>query len=145
MYPYRKIEELIGKTLVSAEGRVGGDMIVFTDDAGQQYKLYHEQDCCESVEIDDIVGDLQVLVGSPILVAREDANVPSKGYMIQIDFGDGKTEVCRDESYTWTFYNIATINGYVTIKWYGTSGGNYSESVTFGIVGHDVHAKDYWA
>lgn len=118
------VSVLIGKTLASVVRGVGNDddEIVFVTIDGETYKLYHFQDCCEHVAIEDIAGDLQDLVGSPILMAEEASNSE------ETPPPDDSSEV---ESYTWTFYKFATIKGYVTIRWFGSSNGYYSESVDF--------------
>lgn len=114
-----KIEDIIGKTLTKVERTdFDGDALTFYADDGTVYDMYHQQDCCESVDIEDICGDLADLVGTPIIMAE---NVYSEA-----DTKDG-----WNESATWTFYKFATVKGYVTIRWYGTSNGYYSESATF--------------
>lgn len=112
------ISILVGKTLTRIEGAIGDDRIEFEAGGDEQFFMYHSQDCCESVYVDDIIGDLNDLIGYPILQASEDSNEAG-----------AKNEY--DESWTWTFYNIATVKGHVQIKWYGTSNGYYSESVAF--------------
>lgn len=90
------------------------------------YKMYHQQDCCESVEIVDVCGDLNDLIGSEIIIADERTNE-------DINAGPREktwySEKFDPESCTWTFYEIGTINGGVTITWFGNSNGYYSESV----------------
>lgn len=82
---------------------------------GEHYSLYHDQDCCESVYIESISGDLTNLEGSPILRADEKIH----------------TSDTDDGSCTATFYTFATAKGYVDIRFNGESNGYYSESVNF--------------
>lgn len=116
------VKELIGKTMRKVDN-IGSREIVFVEEDGSIYKLYHEQDCCESVRVEDICGDLNDLVGSPIVMAEEITNdgAEPEGW---------KPDEYMD-SYTWTFYKFATIKGYVTIRWLGESNGYYSEHVSF--------------
>jgi hypothetical protein len=106
------IEEFVGQTIVKID--VQDTEIHWTMSNGVLYTMYHEQDCCESVWVEDVCGDIDNLTFTPILKAYEDSS---------------HSETDDYESETWTFYNIATIKGSVTIRWCGTSNGYYSESV----------------
>ena len=131
-YEDKGVQILLGKTLTEVR-QIDNDEILFTTDTGEEYKMYHNQDCCESVYIEDVVGDLQDLVGSPITVAEENTNSdnPQRFYYNDADKGsDNPDTYSEDESHTWTFYKLATIKGYVDIRWYGSSNGYYSESVS---------------
>lgn len=110
------ISMLIGRTISTIHE--DGSKIEIECDDGERFRFIHDQDCCESVYIESIEGDLQSLVGNQILVAEERSC-------------DWKALSDYDDSYTWTFYVMATIKGHVDIRWYGTSNGYYSESVDF--------------
>lgn len=105
---------LVGKILSNVE-QISDDEIIFTENTGRKWKMHHCHSCCESVTIESIVGDLQDLVDSEIVVAEEVTETGEKEY----------------DSFTWTFYKFATRKGYVDIRRYGTSNGYYSESVDF--------------
>ena len=99
MYNPKDINVLLGKTLAKVEkfsDDYAEDRIVFTTDEDVRYTMEHSQDCCEHVSIDDICGDLNDLVGAPLLIADESTNSdnPQSEYT---------------ESHTWTFYRLATV------------------------------------
>lgn len=109
-----KLNVLVGKTFSSVQN-LDNQQLVFTETNGQRYQLFHQQQCCEDVYIESVVGDLADLVGSPLLLAEESSSHHEDD----------------QKSVTWTFYKFATIRGYVDVRWYGTSNGLYSERVSF--------------
>ena len=114
---------LKGKVLSKIENKDNKELIFITSE-GEEYRLLHYQDCCESVTIEDICGDLDDLIGEPILVAEEVVH--------EQDINpEGVPEMKYQDSFTWTFYKLDTCKGGVTIRWYGESNGHYSESVDF--------------
>ena len=105
-----KFEELKGKVFTKIDEN-GYSLVFHTKD--NAYQLYHEQDCCEEVYIEDIVGDLNDLIGYPILMAEE---VTSHDNPLSEN----------EDSFTWTFYKLATIKGYVTLRWINGNSVYYS-------------------
>ncbi len=111
------ISYLLGKCLQKIDVEEDFRILFHTKDDGI-LAMDHHQDCCEQVKIEDITGDLNDLIGNPILIAEERTSTT-------------KTEW---DSKTWTFYELATIKGSVTIRWLGESNGYYSESVDFELI-----------
>ena len=120
-----KFSELLGRTLSSIQGaEKGSQEIVFRTTDPLEFRLLHEQECCEEVLVEDVCGDVTDLVGTPILLSEE---VTSLGQP-----SDSRpTEKRLSDSQTWTFYKLATIKGSLTIRWFASSNGYYSESVDF--------------
>lgn len=122
---YANFGDLKGKCLIDVT-RNGDESIDFKTGDGKTFRLLHFDDCCEHVTIADICGDLSDLVGHPILQAEENSSREPQSNAYPADF-----DPAHHESFTWTFYRIATIKGSVVIRWLGTSNGYYSESVSF--------------
>ena len=111
----KEVSVLNGLTLTAIEVAEDKESILFTTDSGRLFRMYHWQDCCEQVVLEDIIGSLEDLIGSPLLLAEENS---------------ASFDVDHD-SCTWTFYLFATTKGYVTLRWNGTSNGYYSKIVDF--------------
>ena len=117
-------EDLKGKTITSIEGlQKGSDRVEMKTSDGEEYVMYHCQSCCESVQIEDVCGDIEDILNSEILLAEEVTNSDEHPHGVKFEY--------EPESFTWTFYKISTIRGSVTIRWLGESNGCYSERVSF--------------
>lgn len=110
------MSEMVGVTIINVtinyEDNDAESITLDTED-GTSFVMIHDQDCCETVRIKDITGDLHDLLNEPLLMAEEVSN--------QNETDDGRE--------TWTFYKFGNRAGYVTISWHGESNGYYSESV----------------
>jgi hypothetical protein len=95
-------KELKGKTLKKivnlSEGLGGDNSAEFHCTDGTVFVMKHDQECCEDVSIEEIVGDINDLIETPILEAEE------------VDDGPFKSLPGYDQGHeTWTFYKISTI------------------------------------
>lgn len=113
-----EMSAIIGKTPVHIEKT--DEQITFWFSDGLVCRWHHEQDCCESVEVEDINGDWSDLLNTPLLVADE-----------RTEEGEGREDDGWHDSHTWTFYAFRSVKGSVDVRWHGQSNGYYSESVDF--------------
>lgn len=112
------IEDLKGQTFSNVYNK-SNEELIFENDKGI-FIFAHDQECCEEVYIESIVGDLSDLIGEPILGAEESTR-------------EGTEEDYTNKnvySATWTFYKFRTRKGYVDVRWLGESNGCYSEKVS---------------
>ncbi len=112
--------EIVGKTLASVD-QSNNERLVFHFSDGTACESVHMQDCCESVVVYHVEGDVVTLIDLPILEAEETQD-PS---------GEPKPE--HPDSWTWTRQRIRTAAGEVTFVWLGESNGYYGETPQFGI------------
>lgn len=95
---------------------VSENVIYMTFAGGDKAWFYHNQDCCEEVYIEDVIGDWNDLLGYPLLVAEaRQEDVPD------CDYGAAM----------WTFYTFRSVGGTVDVRWFGSSSGYYSITVDY--------------
>lgn len=114
-----ELKELVGKVIKKITGleKDSEEVRIFTE-CGQEYMFYHEQDCCETVDLNDYEGEAEDLIGGLITSA-------------EIAKGDHDKAPAYAESFTWTFYKIETSKGGLWMRWLGESNGYYGEEVDF--------------
>ncbi len=112
-----EISDFLGEEVIKIEGMHNGSRWVrMRSKSGRVLVLWHDQCCCEMVELEDVAGDPDDLLFSSLKMCESYSNSD-----------DPPDE--HSESHTWTFYKFATVNGFVTLRWLGESNGYYSEEV----------------
>jgi hypothetical protein len=118
-----EFSDLQGDIILDIQGcEVGSDEIFIVTYSGYKYRMYHEQDCCECVTVEDVCGDINDIIGQRVEVAEERTE-------------DGGYDEDQYESSTYTFYCLRTMKGSLDIRWCGHSNGYYSERVDFERIG----------
>lgn len=121
---------LVGKTVTNIEFAklYESDAVLFHTSDDIIYILWHDHDCCEKVSMKDVVGNIVDLINTPILMAEEIIENNPNAFPDDFEYS----------SETWTYYKFATVNGYVTISWYGKSSGYYRETANFSILDNEM-------
>lgn len=125
-----EFKDLLGKTITAIEGTKGDECMSFKCSDGSEFAMQYYDDCCATCSIEDVCGDLADLIGSPIVRAEEPSSLDNFDDLAEARRAEGIVDYTPG-SYTWTFYILGTAKGTVTIRWYGSSNGYYSESPTF--------------
>jgi hypothetical protein len=120
MYNTANFFELKGQTIIDIDRSDAS----FIKTATGEYQLYHNQDCCESVTCERVVGNVGDILNSPITLAEDDHNEPDW-------HENGNTDTWIYDSHTWSRFALETVKGRVEFWFLGVSNGYYSETMTF--------------
>lgn len=112
-----EIAELRGETLTYIDVDTETDRILLTTASGRTILIHHNQDCCESVRIEDTEGNFHELIGRVITEASEHTQTGEYG------------EYEHSESWTKTQLTFRAGASTVISRWIGESNGYYSETV----------------
>src|SRR5699024_3379307 len=123
-----KLDEMMGR-VVKEITKVDNVELYFHFVDGDTLKMHHVHECYESVWLEDINGDMDDLLDSPILMSEK-----------VIEYYTTDESLCTS---TWTFYKFATVKGTVVLRWCGESNGYYSERVYAEIIAKGEVADDY--
>jgi hypothetical protein len=124
-----KFSDLEGKKVVKVEGlERGSEKVTFICDDGEKFSMEYFRDCCASCSVEDVCGDPADLIGT-IVRAEDPSSLDEFNEEKEAKLQTGGDYM--PESYTWTFFIVGTTKGTLTIRWYGSSNGYYSESPSF--------------
>ena len=73
------IEDLKGITLLNIELEREPDQLMFYSECGRRWRMWHCQDCCENVIIEEIIGDLSDLDECLLNLISLEKLTPSEG------------------------------------------------------------------
>lgn len=112
-----EIVSLVGEVLTHIDTDEKNEQIMLTTASGRVIKIYHDQDCCEQVQIETTEGDWHSLIGKVIIEAERE------------EIKEGEPEPECAESWTRTNFTFRVDDATVISRWIGESNGYYSESV----------------
>lgn len=109
-----KAENLIGEILSYVDVDTETNRILLTTQSGKTIMIYHDQECCEGVEIQSVEGDWLKLVGRPITSAEQFEEDATEQVVPDWDCG----------SCTKTTITLKADDATVVSRWIGTSNGS---------------------
>ena len=147
------VPSVINKIIYRVEGLhdYSDSVRLFFEDSDKGLEILHMYDCSETVEIIDVVGDVEDLIGAPVVdvsiisspehpdfiaLLNQNPEAANKPY----ELNDTKN---ADEEVSWSFTKIRTTKGEVSLRWLGHSNGWYSEIPAFALFNAEEKNDEY--